>query len=142
MLMVSKLQPRNSINIFQIVNSQFVLNEMVNTLVISKFLKENDLNVSVETIAQHIKTLATFQKDGKFDTEYFKQYLKYMGVSEYDFLKNLIPELEQNIFGILLAPLQIQGGILVEEYTKSLKRSREIDILTIAKPTNVTFTED
>jgi hypothetical protein len=121
---------------------QFALNEMVNTLVISKFLKENDLNVSVETIAQHIKTLATFQKDGKFDTEYFKQYLKYMGVSEYDFLKNLMPELEQNIFGSLLAPLQIQSDVLVEEYAKSLKRARDIDILTIAKPTNITFTED
>lgn len=105
---------------------QFVLNEMINTLVISKFLKENGIGINIETVAEHVKTLASFQKDGKFDADYFKQYLKYMGVSEYDFLKNLIPEFEQNIFGLLVAPLKIESDALATEYAKALKEKGKL----------------
>ena len=60
---------------------EFVLNEMINTLVISKFLKENGVDIKPQVIAGYVRNMATFQKEGKFDAVYFKQYLKYLNMN-------------------------------------------------------------
>ncbi len=114
--------------------TQLVLNEMINALVISKFLTDGNMPIDVEVVAEYIKTNSVFQKEGKFDDEYFKDYIKYYGKSEYDFLDSKIPQLEQDIFGYLLSPMQVQSEVLYEEYAKALKRVRDIKILTINTP--------
>ncbi|MDA0617264.1 MAG: SurA N-terminal domain-containing protein, partial [Proteobacteria bacterium] len=122
---------------------EFVLNEMINTLVISKFLKENGVDIKPQVIAGYVRNMATFQKEGKFDAVYFKQYLKYLNMNEYDFLKQQIPEIEQNVFGQLLSVLQIgEAGHLQEEYAKALKRERGIEVLTLNVPVIKKPTDD
>lgn len=121
---------------------KFVLNEMVNERLLSLYLKENNIPINTKTVAKYIQNSHLFQKDGKFDTEYFKKYLTYMQMSEFDFTKNQIPLIEQSLFNTILSSLNLKSNTLFEKYAQSLKRSRNVDILTVNIPKDVEFTED
>lgn len=117
--------------------SQFqnlALNEMVNEIIINKFLKSYNIHINPEIVAGYVKTMDVFQKDGKFDKAYFDQYLSYTGLNQHQFLKGQVPEIEQQIFGYLLSPMQVPQNTLAAEYTKALGMTRNVEVLTIKDP--------
>ena len=122
--------------------SKLALNEMVNRIVIHKFLTENNIYVNTEIVANYIKTLPVFQKNNKFDSEYLKQYLKYANISQYEFLQNQIPQVEQTLFQNLVSPTNIQSQTLAKKYAIALKKEKNIEILQIHSTNQPTFSQN
>jgi|GEM_PF-5514097 len=122
--------------------AKIILNEMVNKVVIHKFLVENNIKVTHKTIAEYIKSIPSFQKDGKFDTEYLKRYLSYLNISEYEFLNSQIPQIEQMIFEQILSGTQIESNILTHKYSAALKKERNIETLTVKSNQEFKISED
>ena len=122
--------------------SKLILNEMVNKVVIHKFLLDNNIKVTHKTVAEYIKSIASFQKDGKFDTNYFKQYLAHKGISEYEFLSSRIPEIEQMLFEQMASATKIQSNILTSKYAIAIKKERNIETLTLKSNKDFKISED
>ena len=118
-----------------------VLNEMVNRVVIHKFLTENGIKVTHKTVAIHIKSLPFFQKDGKFSPEYMSQYLKYINTSEYDFINNQVPQVEQAIFEQVISATKLQSTTFASKYAIAQKKIRNIETLTIIPNSTVQISE-
>ena len=119
-----------------------ILNEMVNKVVIHKFLVENNIKVTHKTIAEYIKSIPSFQKDGKFNADYLKRYLSYINISEYEFLNSQIPQIEQMLFEQMVSATQIKSNILANKYSVALKKERNIETLTVKSNQEFKISED
>ena len=122
--------------------SKIILNEMINKVIIHKFLIENNIKVTHKIAAEYVKTLPPFQKDGKFNSEYFKQYLNYINITEYEFLNSQIPQIEQMLFDQFLSSTKINSSIFAQKYSLALKKERNIETLTIKSDKNFTIPEE
>lgn len=121
---------------------RIILNEMINTIVIHKFLEDNGLKIDEEVVAYYIRTLQSFNKEGKFDNAYFQQYLKYINMPERKFLKDQIPQIEESIFAYMASSLKIDAKNVAREYLHSQKRQRNIDILALQPSSEFKYNED
>lgn len=140
------LSERNDKSTIDFVSSKqferIILNEMINTIVIHKFLQDNGMKIDEKVVAYYVRTLQSFNKEGKFDNAYFQQYLKYINTPERKFLKDQIPQLEESIFAYMASSLKINAKNLASEYLRSQKRQRNIDILTLQTSSKFEYNED
>lgn len=116
---------------------RLMLNEIINSIIIHKFLQDNGIKIDEKISAAYIKTMQAFNKEGKFDSEYFKKYLEYTNTKEKDFLKSYIPKIEETIFTAITNGVKFSMDNIAEEYLKSQKKERNFDILLLknTKPT-------
>ena len=122
--------------------SKIILNEMVNKVVIHKFLIDNNIKVTHKTVAEYIKTINSFQKDGKFNSRYFQQYLEYQNISEYEFLSGRISQIEQMLFEQMVSATKIKSNILANKYSVALKKERNIETLTLKSDKDFAISQD
>ena len=110
---------------------RIMLNEMINSIVIHKFLKDNGLHITEKVSAAYVKTLQNFNKEGNFDSQYFQKYLEYIDTTEKEFLKSYIPKIEEVLFTNITNGIKISMPSIARQHIMSQKKERNFDILLL-----------